>query len=153
MQQKKLSSRLRLVGSFQERDPNTPNDSMVNEAGDNLTQQKLVADGLGWVSSNKFIESPCGRPNKKLAKNGRASKQGSEWVVIDLLNLHVGGQSEPSTNQQRMMQDGCCVDRKHFFILFYPIANHDGWLAMYQPSIRNYLTSRHQPIALPYILT
>jgi len=126
----KISSRLRLVGSFQDQgDPNTqypiphiPNDSMVNEAGDDLTQQKL-------------------------AQNGRASEQVSSNRLV-LLNLHVGGQSEPSTDQ-RMMQDGWCVDRKHFFIRFYPIANHDGWLAMYQPSKCNYLTSRYQPIVLP----
>jgi hypothetical protein len=77
-----------------------------------VTQQKIGQKWAGgraskqvreWVSSNRFIESPCGRP---------------EWTK--------------STNQ-RMMQDGWCVDRKHFFILFYPIAtNHDGWLAMYQ---------------------
>jgi len=90
-------------------------------ANKNWPQRGASEWGSEWVVIS-LLNLNVGNPTKNWPKmGGRASKRGSEWVVIGLLNLHVGGQSEPKAPDQRMMQDGWCVDRKHFFILFYPI--------------------------------
>jgi hypothetical protein len=50
------------------------------------------------------------------------------WQNYDTVqHRHLLGQSEPALITIETIQDGWCVDRKHFFRLyFYPIANHGG---------------------------